>query len=185
MSKAFDHVCTVVDQRQRQLPTVVSDECLRNLRHKHGYEVTKGKFAFCPSCEQTWTYEDMVNQYVRQFGSLDKTFHDVTTRKSESDVALSIIPRSRLLADVIDYQKKVGSQGDERTSMCINAVYNHHFSFHTKGCFKCNKKDKKSHTCGPTCECRMRYPDRARKCSSLKYHSPVSYTHLRAHETHH
>ena len=79
MSAAFDHVCTVVDQRQRQLPTVVSDQCLHNLRHKHGYEATKGKFASCPHCAQTWTYEDMVNQYVRQFGSIDKTFRDVTT----------------------------------------------------------------------------------------------------------
>jgi hypothetical protein len=171
MQNAFDHDgCTVQDRRLRSLPEVVCDQDLRNLRHKQGYIQSGGLFAFCQHCGFKWTYEQMVDKYTRDKSDIEDTYVEKQQgQKFHSEEVASNIPKARMLAEIIQYQKSTASVGDERTKMFINGVYNHHLSCHAKGCFKCNKKEKK-HVCGPKCECRMRYPDRARVATALKYH---------------
>ena len=174
LRKSFEHECQVVDKYKRKLPTVVENDELRMLRHKLGYVQCGGRFAFCSHCNKKWTYEDLVNKYVRHLLDINDEYEEKSMNKKNTEHNICNIPRSRLLGEVISYQRKKGYSGDDTTSLCINAVYNHHYSFHTKGCFKCNKKDKKKHTCGPMCECRMRYPDRSRDKSIVKIHKDGS-----------
>ena len=79
----------------------------------------------------------------------------------ESKIKNAIIPKARMKATIIDYQK---GNREEPPKTCINAVYQHHVSCHVKGCFRCQKEGnkKRKHVCGPNCECRFRLPDAAR-----------------------
>ena len=61
--KAFNHKCSHTNLRTREFPVVVSDQELRVLRHKKGYEATGGTFAVCPHCAEKFTYE-MLFEYV-------------------------------------------------------------------------------------------------------------------------
>ena len=111
----------------------------------------------------------MVDKYVWFIMGISEDYTEGDLAKKGNNESVNI-PHSRLLGEIDRYQKSFGDKGGERVQTCINAVYNHHFSFHTKGCFKCNKKEKKTHTCGPTCECRMPLPDRSHVQSYVKYH---------------
>jgi len=166
LRRAFDHKC-VVSLENRTLPNVVDQQSLRNLRHKHGYQVSGGRFGYCFHCNKQWTYEELLDNYVRRSGNMD----DPTStgcRDPEEDTDGPSIPRARMLATIIEFQKETEVEVADTPALCINATYQHHLSCHVRGCFKCNKKSKSKHTCGPLCECRFRLPDRARLTCLLK-----------------
>ena len=173
MKKIFDHPCTIEKYQDRQIPTVVTDQDLRNLRNKHGYAAANGRISYCPHCDYQWTYEQMVETYTRVVGDIpaDPCETNANTIRRDDETRYNI-PKPRMLAEIIQYQKECGASGDDLTCTFINACYNHHVSCHTKGCFKCNKKASgEKHVCTSKCECRMRYPDRSRAQSAIKYHA--------------
>ena len=161
--RAFDHECEVKLPRLRRVPAVVPDQMLRNLRHRQGYKDSKGLFASCPDCTKTWTYEELVCDYLnKKEGICQRT-------NSNGAHGGNQIPKARMFAKVIEYQKEAGATAP---ASCINAAYQHHVSCHVTNCFKCQKKGskKRGHVCGPTCECRYRLPDRERERSYSLVH---------------
>ena len=51
--------------RKRQLPVVVGEQQLRNLRHKDGHTSVRGVFATCPHCiSGQFTHEELVETYL-------------------------------------------------------------------------------------------------------------------------
>ena len=164
LQRIFDHSC-MVDKWERTPPEVITDEELRILRHRKGYEKMKGKFSWCIHCGKEWTYEQMVNALMRQGEELNGPLPEHFDEEQKAD-ALSQIPKARMQAHVLEFQKDLGS--DEGPDRVINALYQHHVSCHVRGCFKCNKKNQRKHTCGPTCECRYKMPDRSRVYSTVE-----------------
>ena len=65
--EAFDHDC-FVSLRDRKLPKVVCQQALRNLRHKSGYEASRGLFMKCPDCESgcQLTNEQAIEKYLQK-----------------------------------------------------------------------------------------------------------------------
>ena len=163
LQKAFDHSCSVADKHNRLLPEVASDQHLRDLRHKCGYEFHDGAFATCPHCKRTWTYEELVTLLMEEgYGIKDKV-----TPQGNLPTANEVpkVAKARLFAKCVEYQKGFDNS-DDVPRECINAAYQTHASNHHKNCFRCNKmsgQQKKKHVCGSQCECRYRLPDRARK----------------------
>jgi len=162
--RVLEHKCTV-PQRKRNVPIVVPDQQLRELRHRMGYDHHKGKFAYCAHCSHSWTYEMFVESIARRATDCEG-MDDIIN----SDTGESVIPLSRLKARILEFQKQEDVDPEEDTpTMCINVTYNHHTSKHIKRtCFKCAKKSKSQHTCGPSCECRFRLPDIPRSRATVK-----------------
>ena len=160
LNKSFDHDCKEPIST-RKPPEVVPAQSLRNLRNRKGYKDSKGLFAFCTHCDKTWTYEQMVNDYIRKgeqicgpnalIGSIDNAEQ---------------IPKARMMAKIVEFQR---SPNIKSPRACINATYQHHVSCHVTNCFRCQKKGskKRGHVCGPECECRYRMPDMKRARSEL------------------
>ena len=147
----------------RLLPVVVPDQQLRNLRNKAGYKDSNGLFAYCPHCNKPWTYEELLNQYVRN----DILICPPVNAGTGMVENLEQIPKARMMAKIVEYQKTKGSLNAPKE--CISATYQHHLSCHVNNCFKCKKKGnkKRGHVCGPDCECRYRMPDRKRRRAEL------------------
>ena len=168
LKNTWDHECTQESKRRRILPQVVSDQDLRVLRHRKGYSENNGRFARCVHCDKSWTYEELVCQYLA-----DGQCPGYTIDKQDCD-APAEIPKHRLFAEVVQYQKVFGPRSFEQApATAINVAYQTHCSCHTDGCFRCAKGQKngsvkKSHKCGPKCECRYRMPDRKRKHCAIK-----------------
>ena len=171
MQKVFDHAnCTEPNPRKRGLPEVVEDQQLRNLRHKRGYKATDGKFAVCGHCGKTFTYEELLSKYVCQhlpkFRDSDDSSQTTTDVLHNDCLLKSQLPKNKMEAVIIQFQKKRDVTVKETPTTIINANYQHHKSCHVGSCFRCNKiKKTKKHVCGPLCECRYRLPDRKRKNS--------------------
>ena len=175
---AFEHDCTEPARKKRKLPTVVSEQDLRNQRHRKGYAHANGLFANCPDCTKTWTYEQMVADFIiRTHGFCVPIVEDDPPQQTTGDEHLRastikrIVPKNRLWTRCIQFQRP-GTKKEDTPLACINAAYQHHLSCHVEGCFKCQKSGKGSrksagHTCGPNCECRYRLPDRKRKYSDV------------------
>jgi hypothetical protein len=153
LQKSFDHDCTMTSFHDHTLPVVVTGQRLRELRLKYGHSATNGKFAYCVHCDIQWTYEELVEAYVRVNCKIEQS--EIQGNRPSVDEGTANIPKCRMLADIIEFQKSTVDTVDLSTSLCINAVYTHHLSYQTKGCFKCNKMDKRKHTCNSTCDCRM------------------------------
>ena len=160
LKATLKHDCNK-SMRARGNPVVVPAQSLRNLRNRRGYKDSNGEFAFCPDCDTKWTYEEMVNLYIRNgvlkclpVGGLGMMGNDST------------IPKARMLSKIVEYQK---SSTLDPPKECINATYQHHVSCHVSNCFKCQKKGskKRGHVCGPDCECRYRMPDLKRPRAEL------------------
>jgi len=141
---------------------VTSNQQLCNLRHKLGWDHEKGKFASCPHCEKIWTYEALLNDYVRSTEDLTDQMpnslspQDLQKRNAE-------IPIPRMKAKIIQFQKHVDAPVEETPVTCINASVNHHHSKHTDSCFRCmGNVKKKNHVHNQECECRFHKPDLAR-----------------------
>lgn len=160
-SQAFDHDCTVPHLRDRQAPVVTSNQQLRHLRHKLGWEYEKGKFASCPHCEKTWTYEELLNDYVRHTEDLTDKMPDSLSSEDRQKKNAEL-PIARMKARIIEFQKFVDAPIQETPVTCINASTNHHDSKHVNSCFRCGKPKKKGHVHNQECECRFRKPDLAR-----------------------
>ena len=160
VKKSFEHEC-VKPLRQRGVPVVVPDQQLRNLRYRQGYNDSKGLFAYCPDCDKTWTYEEMVNSHVRrtEVVCVPVASHGMLDNEEQ-------IPKARMMSRIMDYQL---SKTHVIPKGCINATYQHHVSCHVSNCFKCQKKGskKRGHVCGPECECRYRMPDLKRRRAEL------------------
>ena len=177
LKTAFGHEC-LVPCRQRLLPVVIDDQGLRNLRHIQAHKDTDGVFAFCPHdrCEKTWTYEDMISDYMRHCHQIGKRaavpVYDVNLSTSLGQDG-SLIPKARSYAKMLDFQLN----GTEIPSVCMDAVCNAHVSCHTRNCFKCKKKGKagRGHKCGPSCECRYRLPDLPRSHATVQCHSEMDW----------
>jgi hypothetical protein len=60
--RAFDHENCTVPLREREVPSVVNEQGLRNLRHRLAYK-EDSTFAWCEHCKQGFTYEDLVGLY--------------------------------------------------------------------------------------------------------------------------
>ena len=181
MITAFDHHCSV-PKRCRTVPQVVDNQSLRNLRNIYGYNDCEGVFAKCQHCPQTWTYEDLVGDYVKNTlqmvnpavmnssaGDADLICPEVSGPRANSLAkgkhGRSAVPRARLFGKVIEYQKGIIPP----PKGMINAVYQHHVSCHVSGCFRCKKagSKKRGHVCGPQCECRYRMPAMKRRRSEI------------------
>ena len=162
LKKAFAHECKV-DMRESVLPSVVDLQDLRNLRHRHGYK-TNSEFATCPKCYKEYTYEDLVGLYCEKVSDISDK---VTVSPAEPDVTIKI-PKARMAAMCVEFQKKKGAKVQDTPTTAINAFYNSHASCHVNSCFKCQKNKETGHACGPTCECRYRLPDRARKSAVVR-----------------
>ena len=168
--KAFDHECTVDTIRQRSLPAVVDDQGLRNLWNKQGYKDTQGHFATCPHClKKWWTCEDLVASCVIQDNAFCQPILDADSNLATTTKAGSQIPKARMLAKVLEFQKN----GAQVPDACVNYACQHHLSCHVSNCFKCQKKGSKrgGYSCGPTCECRHRLPDRKRPTAEIMIES--------------
>jgi AAA domain/Helitron helicase-like domain at N-terminus len=181
LKKSFDHECSVKIVSNRELPVVVSNQSLRNLRHIHGYKHEEGIFAYCPHCTQKWTYEQMVANYVLIHGKmLDNTYNpqvepelveDVEKNEKEKEKGPPI-PKARMQAKVLEYQRYPDADLNDCPETVINALYNAHRSMHTKNtCFKCNKlpgPKRRAHKHDASCECRMRLPDLHRRYAEIE-----------------
>lgn len=174
--EAFDHDCSVNAHRSRSVPVVVTDQGLRNLRHRMGYKAVNGVFATCPDCAKTWTYEDMVSDYMRQGEGL--VCPDATEEEPNDEAETSAqarkksqkrIPKARMLGKIVEFQQCKGASVGDTPKACINGAYQHHLSCHVPGCFKCQKagSKKKAHVCGHKCECRYRLPDCSRPVAKV------------------
>ena len=102
LKKAWTHECTVSDPRRRSLPEVVPNQELRNLRNRAGYKDSKGLFAFCPHCDQTWTYEELLNKYVRAGVVVSPPVVNNVFGMFNNEEQ---IPKARMMAKIIEYQK--------------------------------------------------------------------------------
>ena len=183
--EAFDHDCEIKTFRHRGVPVVVTDQGLRNLRHKMGYKALNGVFATCPDCPKSWTYEDMVSDYMRQGEGLicPKTEEEavkdefLTTAQAKKR-SQQRIPKARMFGKILEFQRTKGASVADTPKACINGAYQHHLSCHVAGCFKCMKKGakKSAHVCGPKCECRYRLPDCQRSRSRVtREHEGVNW----------
>ena len=163
LRKAWDHDCTV-PRSVRSIPLVVPNQDLRNLRNRAGYKDSNGLFAFCEHCDKTWTYEQLLNQYLRSEVLVCPPVTDSSSGMFDNSEQ---IPKARMMAKIIEYQKTKNTQMAPKE--CISATYQHHLSCHVKNCFKCKKKGtkKRGHVCGPSCECRYRMPDMKRRRAEL------------------
>jgi hypothetical protein len=167
---AFDHECLLC-KSQRRVPLVIPDQGLRNLRHKNGYKRSNGVFANCPDCTKTWTYEELVAEYLSNSEGMKLApIFDInaTAAGTLSKSKYGGLPKARMFAEIVDFQKNGQNVKDTPVAL-INATYQHHVSCHVNGCFRCQKgKRRKKHVCGPTCECRYRLPDRCRPTPAVK-----------------
>ena len=167
LRNSFDHDgCTIDSYALRQPPEVVTNQELRNLRHKDGYKNSGGTFAYCPHCLKTWTYEKLVEDYLKNYvrvPNLSK-YPDTSTR--------------RLEAMVIEHQKN-GNGSSLLSTKVAHAAYNAHRSCHVKGCFRCNKnqahkktnkkRKQPSQNQNPKqVECRQRLPDAKRAKTTIR-----------------
>jgi hypothetical protein len=109
---------------------------------------------------QGFTNEDLVGLYCLRIGHIGQS----PVAVEHSTQGTISVPKSRMHAHCIEFQKNRGANACDVPSLFINATYNSHASSHVIGCFKCQKKRKRSHTCGTSqeCECRYRMPDRPR-----------------------
>jgi Helitron helicase-like domain at N-terminus len=167
LQKAFDHSKCSVVMNKRSNPEVVDNQGLRNLRHRLAF-TEDGHFAVCPHCAQEFTYENLVGMYCRRVGRIrgDSSISELAAND------IGTIPKYRMHAMCIKFQKQVGGTIDRNTRLAVNAAYNSHLSSHVSSCFRCQKKGKKAkHVCGSTkdCECRYRMPDRPRKKACVRY----------------
>ena len=163
----FDHDC-IRQKNDQDLPEVVPEQVLRELRHKEGYNHHGGRLVYCPHCGKEWTYEDMIRDFLRKNEGIECKLTGMETMTEQEILdALNELPRARLQHRVIQFQKNFGAGEDETPSTCINALYQHHVSCHVRGCFRCSKLSKKAHICGPTCECRFRMPDCLRSKTTI------------------
>ena len=67
--KAFDHDCKV-PKSKRKPPMTLNDQHLRNMRNKRWYKESGGTFAMCPHCQHTWTYEDLMVDYLEKYENI-------------------------------------------------------------------------------------------------------------------
>ena len=158
MKKVTDHDCQCAGLRDRSPPEVTSEQGLRNPRHKNGFKHEVGKFAYCKDCEKEWTHETLMSDLlVKGHNYVDPS----------GDYAEGHIPKSRLHAEIIQYQRS--RNGDKPLpKLAISAAYQHHLSCHCRGCFRCAKSRKRGHACGPLCECRYRLPDVKRRKTRIQ-----------------
>ena len=117
----FPHECTVTVRRRRK-PDIVCEQTLRELRYKEGSALTGKMFAKCPHCPKSWTYDEMVKDYL---------IHNVkdagcVTWSGEGGFM------TRLKAKTVEYQLR--KEQDTIHSYIIEAAYNLHK--HTMSCFK-------------------------------------------------
>jgi hypothetical protein len=162
LKSVLNHECTVA-HKFRQLPEVVAEQTLRDLRHRLGFDFHSGRFAYCKQCDKTWTYEKMVEKVIRQRGN-------ICGMHKEDDEDNYELPKSRMSTHIVQFQmKRTVDPVNDTPVLCINAHYQHHVSCHVSGCFKCIQKGKK-HVCGTgaACECRMRIPDLSRQYATIK-----------------
>ena len=158
---AFPHDCTIKDYKQRQPPTVVSDQQLRNLRHRLCSGCNeKAVFAKCPHCEKTWTNAELVESYLINGVQVPglKQYPDNSVR--------------RLKALAMEYQRVEGA-APPLNSVIFNAAWNHHI--HAKSsCFGNLSQQSKSSTKKrkrvrlKDYECRYRHPKRSKTTTVLE-----------------
>jgi Helitron helicase-like domain at N-terminus len=160
LSKAFDHDKCTKALHDRNLPVVVNAQGLRNLRHRMGYK-EDSRFAWCDVCAQGFTYEDLVGLYSQRVGQISPPI-GLVTPESCGKIEMS---KARMHFNCVEFQGKKNAPATDVPSLSVNAAYNLHTSSHVSGCFKCQKKRKRSHVCGTSrdCECRYRMPDCPRK----------------------
>ena len=146
---AWRHECVCARVDEEMLPLVVSDQKLRYLRHRVGHKVEGGTFATCVHCHKKWTNVELVNAFMEREDGLKSP----EGKKEGEEKAL---PKNRMHAKIIAFQKEQGSPITKTMTRYINATYQTHSCCHNDSCFKCAKKkgaEKRKHTCGPQCEC--------------------------------
>ncbi len=184
LKKYYDHVATteLVKAPQRDImkllrhdccceieervePRVVEDQKLRYLRHRLGHKASGSEFARCIHCVKKWTSDELVACFVTNSAGMS----EVTTTTASGNVVQEL-PKHRMHAAIVEYQKIPKSPVTKKMSRIINATYQTHSCNHHSSCFKCQKGSgpKRKHVCGPLCECRYRLPDRKRARTEIK-----------------
>ena len=75
LQKVFDHPgCGKPRWKNRELPLVVCDQSLRELRHRQGFNERNGHFASCPHCTKTWSVEELVMDLLKHEGYLSDAY---------------------------------------------------------------------------------------------------------------
>jgi len=142
------------------------------LRHRLGWRETKGTFARCPHCDKVWTSEELIGDFIQEALGVKEPCVE-NPNKEEQLLYKSLqhrIPKQRIDAEVIQFQRCRNVHVSETPTALINARFNHHVSCHTKGCFRCSNKGT-AHICGPHCECRYRLPDIQRRDTQIRTES--------------
>ena len=121
LNKSFDHDCNVRIST-RTPPEVVPAQSLRNLRNRKGYKDAKGLFAFCPHCDKTWTYEQMVNEYIRNGEGICGPAGISGSMNNDKQIL-----KAQMMAKIVEHQR---SPNLKSPKACINATYQHHVSCH-------------------------------------------------------
>ena len=147
--EAFDHDCDV-PMDERDLPEVVNNQQLRNLRHKHGHTSQNGVFMYCPCCTSgcRLTNEEAIEQYLIKgvkIPGLTK-YPDNYAQGGSNRLQAMIVAHQNPNNDII------------LDPIVNNAAYNNHLSCHCNTCFKVNKKDPKAKLYASDFECRARLP---------------------------
>jgi hypothetical protein len=131
--RAFDHVCdSGKSWKKRELPEVVNEQQLRNLRHKSGYAAQQGLFAKCPDCVENSGSGEFSNEQLIEDLLIKHVKVPGLTCYPDSSIR-------RLKAMAVEYQRP---DSDGIPVEILHAAYNNHLSFHTPSCFRCNKKNK-------------------------------------------
>jgi hypothetical protein len=144
----FDHVCEI-DKADRELPKVVFEQQLRNLRHKYGHQSQNGLFLYCSHCATgRWTNEQAIEAFLKRGVGVDGL-----TRYPDGAVAGG---PGRLHAMIIAHQNPNNNMVLQ--PIINHAAYDNHLSCHTKTCFRCYKKAKGSRLTPSDYECRSHLP---------------------------
>jgi len=108
-----------------------------------------------------FTYDGMVNNYCARYAGFEDRYVDPMEDSEENEG----FPKARMNETKIQFQAAADAEVDDCPILAINALHQVHSPKHRPMCFKCQKmgkEKKRKHTCGKTCECRYRIPDRAR-----------------------
>lgn len=149
----FPHDCSAIP-RNRKRPSPVTNQQLRNLRHRAVAVREREEFATCPRCKKQWTNEQLVNSFAAR------------TIGDDSVQSPSLLENKKALKlRAVEYQSQLGEQRRKLCKFLVPIAYDHHV--HNTHCFKIKRKrdsgpdDKKKARKKPSQmeECRYRVPN--------------------------
>ena len=126
---AYEHECQL---RKSPVPTSVSLQELRDMRHKKGSYVGEGIVAKCPVCDKKFNSEQLACNVI------NSSYEDIYLEPSEERKEMDVKHRLDIVAlrYVYDVSDNLSQKEREQRLFVINAFYNLHRSVHARACFK-------------------------------------------------